>query len=157
HLISVGSDFSVRDENGVDVYLFDGKVFSVGTKIIIFDRKKEEVGRLRRKFFTLAPTFNLYSGKRVVATISKKLFTFRPAFTIRGRDGEPIQVTGRFLEHDYRFTRERKEVAVVSKKWFREADTYGVEVKHRSDALLVLCGVVIIDLLCHPKRDSSFR
>jgi uncharacterized protein YxjI len=39
-------------------------------------------------------------------------------------------VHGNIVDHEYRIERGGKKVAEVSKKWFRVADTYGVEAHH---------------------------
>ncbi|MCB0331085.1 MAG: LURP-one-related family protein [Bdellovibrionales bacterium] len=155
-LLSFGSDFSVKDEHGKEVYYFDGLALSIRSKTIVKDANREEIARITRKLFTFAPTYRLTKGRQELATISKKLFTFRPAFTISRKGKSPITVIGKLLEHEYRFFREREEIATCSKKWFTGKDTYGIEVKSSSEALLVLSAAVIIDLICHPKRDSSF-
>ena len=43
-------------------------------------------------------------------------------------DGPDLEVKGNIMEHEYTIEDGRTTVAKVSKKWFRVADTYGVEV-----------------------------
>ena len=53
-------------------------------------------------------------------------------------DGPDLEVQGNVLDHEYTFNDGRTPVATVSKKWFRVADTYGVEVAPDQDPVVVL-------------------
>lgn len=155
-LLSFGDDFAVKDETGRDQYYFDGKAFSFGKHLVIKNSNGNEVARLKQKLLTFAPTYRLVTDKGELARISKKLLTFRPSFLIDVPGPDDITVVGKMIEHDYRFLRNGSEIAHCSKRWFRAKDTYGIDVHDQSDALLVLSAAVVIDLVCHPKRDSSF-
>jgi uncharacterized protein YxjI len=43
-------------------------------------------------------------------------------------------------------------VAEVSKKWFRVADTYGVEVAPGQDPVVILAVAAVLDTMAHPGR-----
>ena len=45
------------------------------------------------------------------------------------KDGPDLEVQGNVLEHEYSFKDGHRPVATVSKKWFRIADSYGVEIE----------------------------
>lgn len=154
-LLSVGDDFEAFDETGTLAYYFDGKVMSIGKKILILDKSGKEIGRIRGKLFTFRPTFVVTRNHRREAVIFKKLLTFKPGFLMRMPDSEPVTITGSLLEHDYYFYRNGAQIASVKKKWFQGSDSYGVDISS-GDSLLILCAAVVIDLVCHPKRDSSF-
>lgn len=53
------------------------------------------------------------------------------------------------MQHEYRFTRQGRPVALVSKQWFAWSDTSGVDVRPGEDDVLILAGTVVIDLACH--------
>lgn len=158
-LMAMGDDFSIKDHHGREIYYVDGKVFSFGKKLQVLDRNKNEVAMIRRKLFTIRPTFTISSRGRLLATVYKKLFTFRKAFVIDVPGPDDITVVGKLLEHEYKFYRDNKEIAVVSKGYFRASDTYGVDIHSHAPAhtKLILCAAVTIDLMAHPKRDSSFE
>jgi len=56
---------------------------------------------------------------------------------------------------DYAFHRGGREVARVSKKWFRMSDTYGIDVAPGEDDVLVLASAVVIDLCVHPDKKND--
>ena len=47
---------------------------------------------------------------------------------------------------------DHKEVLAVSKKWFRIADTYGVEVAPGQDPALMLAVTAVLDQMAHEAR-----
>ena len=78
-------------------------------------------------------------GGHTVATVKKALITpLRDRWTVTVADGPDLDVKGNIVDHEYTIEDGRSTVAEVSKKWFRIADTYGVEVapgqKPRADA-----------------------
>ena len=67
----------------------------------------------------------------------------------RGANGVNYEVKGKITDHQYEFERDGNQVASVSKKWFRELDSYGVEVGPNEDVPLVLAATVAIDQMTH--------
>jgi uncharacterized protein YxjI len=67
-------------------------------------------------------------------------------------DGGEMQVRGNILDHEYRFERNGKKVAEVSKKWFRIRDTYGVEIEPGQNDVVILAATVALDTMTHEGR-----
>lgn len=156
-LLAFGDDFSVKTEDGRDVFCFDGKIGSFRKKVVVKDpNTKSEVAVILKKWLTFRPTFGIIQKGKEIATIYKKLASIRNAFVIDLPGPDNIEIIGKLVEHDYKFYRGKQQIAQVSKKWFTGRDTYGIDIESDRDALLVLSGAVVVDLLCHPKRDSSF-
>lgn len=164
-LMAFGDDFDVYDENGRKAYYFDSKIGGFRPRIIVQDATGRQIGLIKKKLFTFRPTYLVYRDSDLVAEISQKLFSFRKSFVVKPvsaaaskevNSAELITVTGSFVEHSYYFYRARQQIAQVSKKWFTAKDTYGVDIDKGDDAFLVLSAAVIVDILCHPKRDSGF-
>ena len=49
---------------------------------------------------------------------------------------------GNILDHEYTIDEGRDKIAEVSKKWFRVADTYGVEIEPGQNDILILAVTV---------------
>jgi hypothetical protein len=56
---------------------------------------------------------------------------------------------GNILDHEYPFTDGRIAVATVSKRRFRVADTYGVEVPPDQNPVVILAATVALDAISH--------
>ena len=85
-----------------------------------------------------------------VAVVKKAMITpLRERFSVEVEDGPDLDVTGNIVDHEYVIDDGRQTVATVSKKWFRIADTYGIEVAPGQDAVLILAVAAAVDAMSH--------
>ncbi len=149
-MLSWGEDFTIRDEGGRDCYFVDGKAFSLGDKLSFQDLQGRELARIEQKLLSLKKTYYVYRGGQPVATVKKQLFKlFRDAFDIEDAAAGDLDATGDFFDREYRFTRDGRTIATVSKRFFAWTDTYGIDIADGEDDVLILACAVVIDLCCH--------
>lgn len=146
-LFAIGDDFTVKDETGADHYIVDGKIFTLGHRVIIRDMQGNEAATIQQRIITLLPTYEITRSGQEVAEIQKKLTLFREGFTVDIPGPDDLAVQGDLLDHEYVFTRDGQTVAMVSKQWFSLADTYGVDVAPGVDDVLILASAIVIDLV----------
>jgi len=153
-MFSFGDDFTIKDGDGNDAFLVDGKVFAIGNKLTFEDvRTKKEIARIDQKLIALTPTYEIERDGKVVAVVKKSMFTlFSCKFTVDVPGPDDLEAKGDFMDHDYKFVRGGKTVARVSKKWFTLRDTYGVDIDDDQDAVLILASTVVIDMACHEDK-----
>ena len=145
-----GDDFTIKNEAGEDVFLVDGKAFSIGNKLSFQDMQKNELAFIRQKLLAWGPTYEITRNGEVAAIVKKHLFTFlRCRFTVDVPGPDELEAQGSFLDMEYTFTRAGQTVAEVSKRWFTFTDTYGVDIQDGEDDILVLASTVVIDMVCH--------
>jgi len=153
-----GDDFTIKDEQGQDVFFVDGKAFSIGEKLSFQDMAGNELAFIRQKLLAWGPTYEIYRGSELAAVVKKHLFTFLNCkFTVDVPGPDDLEAEGNFLDHEYRFTRGGRIVATVSKQWFSWTDTYGVEVADGEDDVLILASTVVIDMVCHGDDEGRRR
>jgi uncharacterized protein YxjI len=146
---SWGDDFTIRDENGHDVFRVDGRAFSWGDKLSFHDMQGRELAFIRQKLLSWGPTYEIEKEGQLLAVVKKQLFTLlRCRFTVDVPGPNDLEATGNFLDRDYTFERGGTTVARVSKEWFKLTDTYGVEIT-AGDDVLILASTVVIDMVCH--------
>jgi uncharacterized protein YxjI len=88
-----------------------------------------------------------------LATIKKALITpLRDRWTVKVGNGPDMEIQGNILDHEYTIESGRDKVAEISKKWFRLADTYGVEVAPGQNDLVILAATVAVDMMANPAR-----
>jgi len=63
-----------------------------------------------------------------------------------------MEVKGNIVDHEYTIENGRQKIAEVSKKWFKIADTYGVEISAGQNDVLILAISVAIDSMSHPAK-----
>ncbi len=88
-----------------------------------------------------------------LATVKKALITpVRERWTVKVGAGPDLDIQGNILDHEYTIEDGRHKVAEVSKKWFRVADTYGVEIEPGQNDVVILAATVAVDMMAHPSR-----
>src|SRR6476661_2023182 len=153
-LFAFGDDFTIKDQNDRDVFFVDGKAFSFGKKLSFQDMEGNELVFVRQKLLAWGPTYEIYRDGIVAAIVKKELFTFfKCRFEVDVPGPDDLSAEGSFTDHEYTFTRGDSVVATVSKEWFTFADTYGVDVYDKEDAVLILASTVVIDMACHERHD----
>ena len=155
-LLSWGDDYIIKDEAEHELYLVDGKAFSLGGQLSFKDMDGHELAFIKQKLFKLSPTYEIHRSGELAAVVKQELFALlHHRFTVDVPGPDDLEARGDFLDHEYVFTRGGREVATVSKRWFTLADTYGVEVADGEDDVLILASAVVVDQACH--RDDGKR
>jgi uncharacterized protein YxjI len=155
-ILSWGDDFTIKAADGREVYQVDGKVFSFGDKLSLKDMNGKELALIDQKLLSLGPQYEILRDGETVAVVKKHLFSlFRARFTVDVPGPSDLEAKGDFLNHEYTFERDGREVARVSKKWFSLADTYAIDVDEGEDDVLILASAVVIDLVSHPDQKND--
>src|SRR6185503_2316478 len=86
-------------------------------------------------------------GHRVAMVKKALIAPLRDRWTVKIGDGPDLDVQGNILDHEYTFTDGHTDVATVSKRWFRVADTYGVEIAPSQNPVVILAATVALDAM----------
>jgi len=149
-MLSIGDDFWIENERGEKLYKVDGKALRVRQTLIFEDRTGRELLKVQEKMLRVKDSMEIEDDKgNRVAMVKKALITpVRERWSVDIPAGKDIEVQGNVLDHEYRIG----HVAEVSKKWFRIADSYGVEVASGQNDILILAVTVVIDMMAHGGR-----
>ncbi|MCS6846032.1 MAG: LURP-one-related family protein [Caldilineales bacterium] len=151
-LVSFGDDFWIEDEHGRRAFKVDGKMLRVRDTLFFEDPHGNELCKIQQRLLTIRDTLAVEgpNGERL-ATVKKALITpLRERWTVKIGDGPDLHVQGNILDHQYTIGEGPHKVAEVSKRWFRLADTYGVEVEPNQNDIVILAVTVAIDMMAHP-------
>jgi uncharacterized protein YxjI len=155
-LLSWGDDYYIRDDQGREVYLVDGKAISLRNQLSFKDLAGNELAFIRQKLLKLSPTYEIHRDGKVAAVVQKKLFAlFHHRFSVDVPGPDDLEAKGDFLDHEYVFKRGDREVATVSKRWLSLRDTYGIEIADGEDDVLILASAVVVDQASHPNDDGG--
>jgi len=146
-LVSIGEDYWIEDDQGQRAFKVDGKAMRVRDTMILEDRDGRELFKMQQKMLRLHSTMEIEDGDgHRVALVKKALITpLRERFEVEVEDGEDLEVKGNIVDHEYKMERGGDTVAEVSRKWFRIADTYGVEIQEGQDPGLILAVTAVVD------------
>ena len=153
-LVSIGDDYWIENDRGERAFKVDGKALRVRQTLIFEDRDGRELCKIQERMMRIKDSMEIEdaSGKRV-AMVKKALITpVRERWVVNVADGPDLEVQGNIVDHEYSIGEGRDKVAEVSKKWFRVADTYGVQIEQGQNDVLILAVTVAIDEMAHPGR-----
>ena len=149
-MLSIGDDFWIENGAGQRAFKIDGKALRIRDTLVFEDLDGHELLKIQERKLRVRDTMAIERGGDTVATVRKAMITpLRERFKIDVEGGGELEVKGNIVDHEYTFERDGREVASVSKRWFRVRDTYGVEVAPGEDDVLVLAATVAIDQMTH--------
>ena len=148
NLIAFGDEYWIENALGSRVFYVDGKAFRLREHLGFKDIQGKELAAIQEKVMRIKDTYSIYRKGNVLATVKKALITPRhQRFDVHVAGGENMEVQGNIAEHEYEFYEGRNKRAEVSKKWFRVAGTYGVDIVPGADDILILAITVVIDMM----------
>jgi uncharacterized protein YxjI len=153
-LVSIGDDFNIDNDRGQHAFKVDGKALRVRHTLIFEDPQGRELCKIQEHMLRVKDTM-VIEGPRgeTLATVKKALITpLRERWTVNMSNGPDLEIQGNILDHQYTLDANGHKVAEVSKKWFRVADTYGVEIEPGQNDVVILAATVAVDTMAHPSR-----
>jgi uncharacterized protein YxjI len=153
-LVSIGDDYWIENDEGERVFKVNGKALRVRKTLIFEDGHGTELLKIQERVARVRDTMEIEDRDgHTVATVKKALVTpLRDRWTVKVADGPDLDVKGNILDHEYTIEDGRSTVAEVSKKWFRVADTYGVQVASGQNPALMLAITAVLDSMAHEAR-----
>ena len=148
-LMSIGDDYWIEDESGNKAFKVDGKAMRMRDTWVLEDANGAEVATIQEKKLSIRDKIKIELAGGREATVKKAMVGIRDRFIVEVDGGKDLKVHGNIVDHEYDIDRDGDKIAEVSKKWFRMRDTYGVEVEHDADTVLVLAVTVAIDSFSH--------
>ena len=145
-VFAIGDDYWIETEDGRRAYKVNGKALRVRDTFIIESPSGDELLKIQKKMLHVRDTMKIEHDGDTVATVKKALITpLRDRFSIDVERGGELSAKGNIVDHEYEIERDGQKVAVVSKRWFRVRETYGIEVAPGEDDALILATTVCID------------
>lgn len=150
-LVSIGDDFWIEDDDGRRGYKVDGKALRIRQTLNFDDPNGNTLLRIQERKLRVRDTMEIEdSDGHTVATVKKALVSpLRDRMSVSVEGGQDLDVQGNIVDHEYSIKADGDTVAEVSKRWFRVADTYGVEIAPGQDEVLVLAVTAVIDSMTH--------
>ena len=153
-LASIGDDFWIETDSGERVYKVDGKALRLRKTLVLEDAEGHKLAKLREKMLRIKDAMEVEDadGNRMAMVKKALVSPLRDRWTVEIEGGPDLDIKGNIVDHEYTFTDGRTPVATVSKRWFRVADTYGVEVEPGRDPVVVLAATVALDMMAHEEN-----
>ena len=151
-MFSIGDDFWIENGAGERVFKVNGKALRIRQTLVFEDLDGRELLKIQERKLRVRDSMAIERDGDTVATVRKAMINpLRDRFKAELAAGGEYEVKGNIIDHEYALEREGREVATVSKRWFRVRDTYGIEVAPGEDDVLVLAVTVAIDQMSHDR------
>jgi uncharacterized protein YxjI len=153
-LVSIGDDFWIETDTGERAYKVDGKALRLRKTLVFEDAHGHKLAKIQERMLRIKDAMEIEDadGKRVAMVKKALISPLRDRWTVEIEGGPDLDIQGNIVDHEYTFSEGRTPVATVSKKWFRVADTYGVEVVPGRDPVVILAATVALDVMAHEDR-----
>ena len=150
-LVAFGDDFWIENEAGQRAFKVDGKMLRVRDTLFFEDMQGQTLCKIQEKLLRVRDTKTIEGpNDEPLATVRKALITpLRDRWTVKIGDGPDLDVQGNILDHQYTIEEGGRKIAEVSKKWFRLADTYGVQIEPGQNDIVILAITVAVDMMAH--------
>jgi uncharacterized protein YxjI len=154
HMISIGDDYEIENDQGERVFMLDGKALRIRKTILFKDMDGKELCKIQERMLHLRDSMEIErpDGHRMAMVHKAMIAPLRERWTAKLEDGNDLHAQGNIVDHEYTIERDGTKVAEVSKRWFRIRDTYGVEVAPGENDILILATTAVIDCMAHPDR-----
>lgn len=144
--MSLGEDFTIKDEQGSVAFVVDGKAVSVGAKAALRDAAGAEVAFIKQKVASLTPTYEILRDGQRQAIVKQKLALGKRKLSV-SLGSDTLDLVGNVWDHEFRLARGGQTMAEVSKKWFSMTDSYGIDVADGQDDAMIIALVAVIDMM----------
>jgi uncharacterized protein YxjI len=147
-LIAFGDDSTIKNDKGQPVFDVDGKALSLLNTIVVHDMEKNKVVTIKQKLPSITPTYEITREGQEPAKVSKHLISpFADRYTVDIPGSDDLQMKGSVTQHEYTISMKDQVIATISKSWFKELESYGVDIAPDQDDVLILACVLVLDLI----------
>jgi uncharacterized protein YxjI len=142
-VLSIGDDYWVEDESGRRIFKVDGKAISALDTFVLEDASGREIAKIHECLMSVrdAMKVEMDSGN---ATVHKAFIDGHHHYKIDIDGGSDMSAYGNLADHEYVIESDGDSIATVSKRWFDERNSFGVEMSPDQDAALILAISVCI-------------
>jgi uncharacterized protein YxjI len=150
-LVAFGDDFWIENEAGQRTFKVDGKMVRVRDTLFFEDTSGQTLCKIQERMVRVKDT-KIIEGPNdeQLALVRKAIITpIRNRWTVKIGDGPDLEVQGNILSLEYTIGDGNRKIAEVSRKWFRVADTYGVQIEPGQNDIVILAVTVALDMMAH--------
>lgn len=134
--------FTIKDENLEDIFIAEGKFFSLGKQIKIATMAGEELLFIKEKVWSFLSQFEFFIGDEVICEMKQELTFFKKRYKILSPSW---RIEGDVWAHNYEIIEGNETIATIRKEFFSWMDAYEIDIFVPDYTELVLGIVIAID------------
>lgn len=162
--------FSVRDKIKVldidrkELGVFISKLISIGKNYRLYDINDQEnaILTVKEKVVSIRATYSFFKGEKddanLIGKLKGKIISIKPKYWFEDPEGNKLfTMKGSIWKFKYIIFLEDKQVAEISKKFWKIKDTYGIRIDASvdDDSAMLILGIVA--MLHHEKEEAQKR
>lgn len=152
-IFSFADNFIIKDSVGKPRYQVEGKFFSIGKKLNIYDMEQNHLIYIEQEVFRFLPEYFLHENGEVVARVKKEFTFLIPKVNIESVYGD-FTIDGSVFGYNFTVSKDGNVVATISKEFLSFSDSYVVDIEgENEDFLLAL--VIVIDQIFHDNKNKG--
>jgi uncharacterized protein YxjI len=146
-ILSVREHYDFEDLQGDKLGEGDGNFFQFPAKFQVLDSSGTQVMNLEAKLISIRRQFTFHDPQgSTLGVIKKKIVKlFGSEYWVEQNGNEFLRIYGNFVEHDYLFAVNGRQVAQVHKKWVAMRDTFGLSITGDVDHRIIIGAVIAIE------------
>ena len=145
--------FFVKDESDNTLYTVEGRSFSLGRKLTVYDAKDHELAVVQKKSFALTPKYAVLIEDEEVAELSKETNLLGKSYY--KVEGPNWTVDGDIWDREYNIRRNMNVIAKVSLPLLGGKGTYKININDEINPLMVVAVVTAIDCILEAEGDAA--
>lgn len=146
HLVAVRDDVAITDEEGEPAFSVDGRALQNRDTLAFRDRYDTVLYRIPQHELHRKDGMEIEADRGTAARIVRgRTPGGHDHWTVTVPGKESLRLLGAVPDHEYRIEAGGRQVAEVSKRWFRLKNTYGVAVVPGEDDALLLLVTAAVD------------
>lgn len=145
---SFGDSYRICDEYENPVFEVQGRVFTIGAKLYLYNLQGQELYYIERQLFRFLPQYYIYEQGRQCAVVNKEFSLFTPSLNIDCSYGN-ITINGDFFSMCFDIYLNGGLIGSISKQFFAFTDCYRLEIPDNSNAAFFCALVIAIDNCLH--------
>ena len=163
-LFSIKDKIKVLDIDKKELGIFISKLISIGKNYRLYDinDQENEILTIKEKIISIRSTYSFFKGTKddenLIGKLKAKLVSIKPKYWFEDPEGNKLfTMKGSIFKLKYTVFLEDKQVAEISKKFFKIKDTYGIRIDASldDDSAMLILGIVA--MLHHEKEEAKKR
>ena len=152
-VFSIGDKYDVYDEMQNVIYMVQGKIFTIGAQISLFDYNGQELYFIRQTRIFPLPQYQLHKNNVLMADIKREFMILKSKFTISSYHGN-FTMEGDIFSMDFQILKDGFPVGAISKRWLSWGDTYELNIYDNIEPDFFVAMVITIDHSLHNDRNN---
>lgn len=154
NIFALKTRFYITNIEDIKEYEVEGKFFSLGDKLTIYNRSGEEVIYIKQILLKLFAEYEIYQYGEYVGKVKQKFSFLKPKAEIESIYGD-YSVDGNIIAHEFNILKDRQIVGEVSKKFLSLSDFYTVDIAPNENKEFLLALVIVLDAIYHSNNAAA--